>query len=164
MKASAALRIQQKKIENAVFQAQKKAARELVQVLIETIKNRVRLLREDMDGNKFPDLSDKYIEKRKKFSSRLSKETSPDTSNATATGQMVDAMKGKASGSKIIIDLKSGRRKELDKSKSRLTNNEVNFWYQMNFGVWFGLQDKEKQEAIDYAAEIIEEEIKKVLK
>lgn len=165
-KASAALRLQQKKIQNAVFQAQKKAARELVQVLIDMIRTRTRLLKEFVDGSSMEAKghSEGYIKKRRKFQNRLDADTAPETSNATATGQMLNSMKGKASGTKITIDLKTGRRKELDGSKSKLTNSKVREYYEESKGVWFGLQEVEKKEAIDYATEIIKDEIKKVLK
>lgn len=166
MKASAALRLQQKKIKNAVFQAQKKAARELVQVLIDVIRTRTRLLGEFADGTKIAskELSNKYIQARKRYSNRLDPDTTPETSNATATGQMLNSMKGKAVGTKITIDLKTGRRKELDGRKSNLTNSQVNEYYEKQKGEWFNLQDSEINELIDYATESIKEEIKKVLK
>lgn len=161
--ASAQMRIIQKKIQNAIFQAQKRAARELVEILIQEIKNRVRLLRETVEGKQFDALDPKYVERRKKVK-RLSKETFPDSSNATATGQMVDAMRGKASGTKITIVLKDDRKKELGGYASKVGNNKVREEYEKKMGEWFGLQESEKERAIDYAAEIIKEEIKKVSK
>jgi hypothetical protein len=77
---------------------------------------------------------------------------------------MLNSMKGKATGTKITIDLKTGRRKELDGRKSSLTNSQVNEYYEKQKGEWFGLQDSEINELIDYATESIKEEIKKVLK
>ena len=165
MTASAQIRLAQKKIKNAVFQAQKKAARELVQILIDVIRTRTRLMKELASGAAIPRLTSKqYIAKREKFASGLDADTSPNTSNATATGQMLNAMKGKVTGTKITIDLKSGRRKELDKRKPTLTNSQVNKYYEEGKGVWFDLQESEKNEAIDYATEIIKQEISKVLK
>lgn len=166
MTASAQLRIQQKKIERAIFQAQKRAARELIQIIIDTIRTRTRLLGEFADGSKIASkkLSPLYVKQRERYSNNLDSDTTPTTSNATATGQMLNSMKGKASGTKITIDLKTGRRKELAGNKSKLTNSEVNKHYEENKGEWFALQESEKQEAIDYAAEIIKEEIKKVSK
>lgn len=164
MSASAQLRIAQKRIQSAIFQAQKKAARELIQVIIDTIRTRTRLLKELANGSKIPKLEDSTIRSRERYSRNLDADTSPTTSNATATGQMLNSMKGKASGTKITIDLKTGRRKELAGNKSKLTNSEVNKYYEESKGEWFALQSSEKQEAIDYAAEIIKEEIKKVSK
>jgi len=161
--ASAKMRILKKKIERAVFQAQKKAARELVDILIQEIKNRVRILRETVSGKQFDDLDPKYIERRKK-AKNLSKETFPDSSNATATGQMIDAMRGKASGSKISIVLKDDRKRELGGYPSRVGNNKVREEYEKKMGEWFELQQGEKDRAIDHATEIIKEEIKNVLK
>ena len=64
MTASAQIRIAQKKIKNAVFQAQKKAARELVQILIDVIRTRTRLLKELANGSAIPRLTSKeYIAK-----------------------------------------------------------------------------------------------------
>ena len=163
MTASAQIRLTEKKIKNAVFQAQKKAAKLLVNILIEEIKNRVRLLRETISGKQFDSLDEKYIEKRKKIKG-LSKETFPNSSNATATGQMIDAMRGKASGTKITIILKDDRKKELGGYASKIGNNKVREEYEKKMGEWFGLQESEKEMAIDYATEIIKQEISKVLK
>jgi len=164
MTASAQLRIAQRKIQNALFQAQKKAARELVQILIDTIRTRTRLLKELASGSPIPNLSPSTIKSRERYSRNLDSDTSPNTSNATATGQMLNSMKGKAVGTKITIDLKTGRRKELSGSKSKLTNSEVNKFYEEKKGEWFNIQEAERQEAIDYAAEIIKQEILKVSK
>jgi type II secretory pathway pseudopilin PulG len=161
---SAQMRIIQKKIERAVFQAQKKAARELIQVIIDAIRTRTRLLKELASGKQIPANDDSTIKARERYSKRLDADTTPSTSNATATGQMLNSMKGKANGTKITIDLKSGRRKELSGAKSTLTNSEVNKYYEEKKGEWFALSDAERTEAIDYAAEIIKEEIKNVLK
>lgn len=161
---SAQMRIIQKRIQNAVFQAQKKAARELIQVIIDAIRTRTRLLGELASGKAIPKNEDSTIKYRERYARNLDADTSPGTSNATATGQMLNSMKGKAVGAKIIIDLKSGRRKELSGSKSTQTNTEVNKYYEEKKGEWFALSKEEKQEAIDYATEIIKEEIKKVSK
>ena len=171
MKASASLRLQQRKIKNAVFQAQKKAARELVQVLIDVIRTRTRLLGELVDGKPIPGNEESTIKYRERYSKNLDSDTTPQKSNATATGQLLNSMKGKAVGTKITIDLKTGRRRELSGSKSKLTNTEVNEYYEnrdLKYGPkkreWFGLQDNEINELIDYATDLIKEEIKKVLK
>lgn len=176
---SAQMRIIQKKIERAVFQAQKIAARQLVQVLIDAIRTRVRLLKELADGAPIPGFPNSvvtkngkkitlpyslYVKQRERYSSRLDADTAPDVSNATATGQMLNSMKGKANGTKITIDLKTGRRKELSGAKSSLTNSQVNKYYEEKKGEWFNISDTERAEAIDYASKIIKEELKKVLK
>lgn len=163
---SAQLRIMKKRIENAIFQAQKKAARELVQVIIDAIRTRTRLLGELANGESISSkpLSKGYIKQRERHSSNLDSDTSPSTSNATATGQMLNSMKGKASGTKITIDLKTGRRRELSGSKSTQTNTQVNKYYEENKGEWLALSISEKQEALDYATEIIKQEIKNVSK
>jgi hypothetical protein len=164
MTASAQLRIAQKKIKNAIFQAQKKAARELIQIIIDAIRTRVRLMHELANGSKISALEPSTIKNRERYAKNLDADTSPSTSNATATGQMLNSMKGKASGTKITIDLRTGRGKELAGNKSKLTNAQVNKYYEGKKGEWFALQDVEKEEAISYAAEIIKEEIKKVSK
>ena len=163
--SSAQLRIYQKKIKNAIFQAQKKAARELIQIIIDTIRTRTRLLKQLANGSTIPALeSAAYKKLRAKNANRLDADTSPNESNATATGQMLNSMKGKATGAKITIDLKSGRRKELTGNKSTQTNTQINSHYEKSKGEWFALQQSEKEEAIAYAAEIIKQEIQKVSK
>jgi hypothetical protein len=164
MTASAQLRIAQKKIQNAVFQGQKRAARELVQVLIDAIRTRTRLMKELANGSPIPKLEASTVKQRERYSRNLDSDTQPATSNATATGQLLNSMKGKAVGTKVTIDLKTGRRKELSGSKSKLTNTEVNKYYEEKKGEWFGLQPIEREEAIAYAAEIIKQEIIKVSK
>jgi hypothetical protein len=164
MTASAQIRIFEKKIKNAIFQAQKKAAREIVQVLIDAIRTRVRLMHELASGSKIPSLKPSTIKARERYSQNLDADTSPSTSNATATGQMLNSMKGAANGTKITIELKKGRGKELAGNKSKLTNSQVNKYYEESKGEWFALQAEEKEEAIAYATEIIKEEIRKVLK
>ena len=164
MKPSAQIRLRQKAIKNAVFQAQKKAAKELVQILIDAIRMRVRQLHLLSNEKTIPKLKPSTVLYRERYSKNLAQDTSPKTSNATATGQMIDSMRGKATGTKITIDLKPARKKELSGSKSTQTNVEVNKWYEKGKGEWFGLSEKDKQEGIDYATELIKEEIKKVLK
>lgn len=162
--ASAQLRIAQKRIQNAVFQAQKKAARELIQVIIDAIRTRTRLLAELANGSPIPKNADSTIRGRERYANRLDQDTAPSISNATATGQMLNSMKGKAIGTKIIIDLKNGRRTELSGSKSTQTNTQVNKYYEEKKGEWFQLSKEERAEAIDYATEIIKQEILKVSK
>ena len=50
MNPSAQLRIYEKKIKNAVFQAQKRAAKELIQIIIDAIRLRTRMLKELANG------------------------------------------------------------------------------------------------------------------
>ena len=168
---NAQLRIIQKKIERAVFQAQKIAARQLVQILIDAIRTRTRLLGELADGSSVPSNEGSTVKYRERYAKNLDSDTSPDKSNATATGQLLNSMKGKAVGARITIDLKTGRRKELSGSSSRTTNSKVNEYYENVKGEygpkkreWLKLSDEERAEAIDYASEIIKEELKKVLK
>lgn len=162
--ASAQLRIYQKKIKNAVFQAQKQAARELIQIIIDVIRIRTRLEGQGVKGD-LPKLAGSTVKYRQRYSGNLDSETSPNKSNATATGQMIDALKGKASGTRMIFDLKTGKRKgELSGSKSATTNKEVSKYYEERMGEWLELNKEEKDDVFEYAAQVIKEAILKVSK
>lgn len=164
MSPSAQLRIYNKRIQNAIFQEQKSAAKDLIQIVIDAIKLRVRKANQLASGATIPENKDSTVKYRERYSSNLSSDTSPGESNATATGQLLDSMKGKASGTKIKIELKDKRSRELSGSKSKLTNSQVNFWYEKLKGEWFALSKDEGEEVFDYVKERIRKAIIKVSK
>ena len=83
----------------------------------------------DKDGNALKPLKSKKgstIDIRTRHKKRLSKKTSPATSNLTATGQMLDAITYKIAPFLIYIFVKDDKRKqELSGSHGRLTNSRV---------------------------------------
>lgn len=80
---------------------------EIGKTVAERVKRRTRLGKGvDKDGakaEKLEKLSDRYIEKRSKNKSKLSKETRPKKSNLTFSGDMLDNIDYKVEGDTIII-------------------------------------------------------------
>lgn len=109
-------------------------------------------------------LSNSYISHREKYSKNLHPDTSPGTSNLTATGQLIDSVTGKAVGDKVEIFLKGKRKKSLTGSKSQLSNDQVGAYVREQGREFLKLSSEEKQEAIDLATQIINEEIKDALR
>ncbi|MCS6281447.1 MAG: hypothetical protein HUM72_12515 [Dolichospermum sp.] len=138
---------------------QQKVALKLAQGLVDYIKLRTREEGEGTSGKLDP-LSKKYIEQRIKKSNRLHPDTSPSKSNLTATGQMLDALRGRAGGGKVTIDIKpTTRRKELNGKKSGLTNNEVRQYVEDAGREFLKLSPDEKKDVIDLATQLINEEL-----
>jgi hypothetical protein len=142
--------------------AQAKAAKAIAQAIPDLIKIRTRLEGEGIKG-KLKKLEKTTIAYRERYSQNLSSDTSPGESNLTATGQLLDSIKSKSVGSKVIAEFKKGKRKgELSGSKSKLTNQEVNKYVEKNGRAFFDLTKEEMQDAEDLATEIIKKEIKDV--
>lgn len=138
---------------------QQKVALKLAKDLVEYIKLRTR---EEGDGTngKLDPLSKKYIDQRIKKSNRLHPDTTPSKSNLTATGQMLDALRGRAAGGKVTVDIKpTTRRKELNGKRSGLNNNQVRQYVEDAGREFLKLSPEEKQEVIDLATQLISEEL-----
>lgn len=138
---------------------QQKVALQLAKSLVDYIKLRTR---EEGDGTNgsLKSLSVKYIEQRTKKSNRLHPDTSPEKSNLTATGQMLDALRGRAGGGKVTIDIKpTSRKKELNGKKSGLNNNQVRQYVEDAGREFLKLSPQEKQEVIDLATQLINDEL-----
>jgi hypothetical protein len=76
--------------------------------------------------------SESYVKRRKQFSFQLGELGKPNKSNATATGQMLEAMAKEitATGFKLIVQ-STGRVGELGDGKSRHTNKRIAEYYSM---------------------------------
>jgi len=98
--------------------------------LIDFIKRVKRGLMPDLSAiEKF---SDKYKDYRKKNSSDLGSGGKIAKSNATATGQMLDAMNYQMKARGFLLFVKtSSRSKELGNRKSSLTNYDVAGYYRL---------------------------------
>lgn len=159
MSASSTIEALKRKYQVRIKIAQREAAKELAQIIVDFIKLRTQ---EEGDGTKgkLKGLDEKYIEQRRK-SKRLSSNTSPEKSNATATGQMIDALKGSSSGTKAKVVVKdSSRRKELNGGKSGLTNNEVRKYFEDNGREFLKLSPDEKKDMVDVATKLIKERLR----
>lgn len=158
------LDILKKKLEVKTKLAQTKAAKELANVIPEVIKLRTR---QEGEGVKGPlkKLETSTINYRERYEDNLHPDTDPRTSNLTATGQLIDAIKGKSSGTKVKIDLKKGKRKrELSGGRSTKTNQEVRKFVEEAGREFLELSKDEKKEATELAKEIILNELRKVIK
>jgi len=162
MSAEQSLAALKRKYQVKIKIAQREVAKELAQVIVDFIRLRTQ---EEGYGTKgtLDELDEKYIEQRRK-SKRLSSKTTPEKSNATATGQMIDALKGSSSGSTAKVVIKdSGRRKELNGGKSGLTNNEVRQFFEDNGREFLKLSPEEKSDMVDIATKLIKERLKDLL-
>ena len=162
MSAQQTLAALKRKYQVRIKIAQREVAKELAQVIVDFIRLRTQ---EEGQGTKgtLDELDEKYIEQRRK-SKRLSSKTTPEKSNATATGQMIDALKGSSSGSTAKVVIKdSSRRKELNGGKSGLTNNEVRQFFEDNGREFLKLSPEEKSDMVDIATKLIKERLKNLL-
>lgn len=153
-----------KKLQVKIKLAQVKAAKALAEAIPEVIKLRTRQEGEGVSGplKKLEDSTEKY---RERYSDNLHPDTSPKTSNLTATGQLIDAIQGKSAGSKVKIDIKSGKRKnELSGGRSKQTNKEVRKYVEDAGREFLELSKAERKEAEELAKQIILEEISSVTK
>lgn len=159
MSASSTIEAVKRKYQIQIRIAQREAAKELAQIIVDFIKLRTQQEGEGTRG-KLKALSDSYIEQRRK-SDRLSSDTSPEKSNATATGQMLNALKGSSSGTTAKVVVKdSNRKRELNGSKSKLNNNEVSKFFEDNGRKFLKLSKEEKNDFIDIATKIIRERLR----
>lgn len=91
--------------------------------------------------------------------------TSPEESNATATGQMLNAIIGGKNNNTLSfrIDGETIRKGELSGKKSKLTNDEVRALYENMGREFFDLTEEERKEAIDIAYKIIKDELTRAI-
>lgn len=161
--------------------AQQKAAMELAVYIVDVLKLRTRIEGEGTNGKLKP-LADSYIKQRRgelsfftigkgdgrtkvtyepSKSPKLHPDTSPDTSNLTQTGQLLDALRGRAGGGKVTIDIKKTKRKpDMYGNKSDLTNEDVRKFVEEAGREFLKLSPDEKKEVIDLTTKIITEQLK----
>lgn len=168
MSASETISKLNRKLQVKIRAATTQAAREVIQVVIDVIKIRTRFEGQGKSGASLRELKDSTIKYRERYSKRLHTDTSPSTSNLTATGQLLNAMSGKSSGNKVTIFIKNNkRRKELSGTKPSLTNEEVRKWVEdpsAGNREFLALTEEDKKEVIEVAVEIIRQSIKDLLK
>lgn len=161
MKASETLRLQKIKLAKARREAIKEAADQMAATIKDFILIRTRFDNSGLNGP-LASLDEKTISARRR-SSRLSSDTTPETSNLTGTGQMLDALTSKRNGSKITVEVKNTKRRKELAGKSRLTNKEVQRFVEKAGREFLGLTAKERKEATDIATKIIADYIKNAL-
>ena len=113
------------------------------------------------DLSPIPGLSEDYQELRKQYKSDLGKLAKINKSNATATGQMLDAMISRITTAGFILEVRnSTRNKELGGRASKLTNAEVASFYAQNRDI-FGFSDPELNRIIRNIRKDITDAVKK---
>lgn len=165
-----------KKYGGRVRIAMTRAAKKIGQAIVDTIIIRTRLEGQGTNG-KLAKLSPSYIKQRKgelsfftknkivvpyapKKEPRLHPDTSPETSNLTATGQLLDALKFTSGGTKVKVFIKkTKRKKEFNGSKSGLTNDEVRAYVEKD-REFLKLSPEEKEDVTRLAIDLIEEELR----
>lgn len=122
-----------KKIEGKVIKKvrEKSFMDNLGKMAADQIKQRTRLGK-GVKGEslvKLGPLSDKYKEFRRKKKGKLSNLTTPNRSNATATGQMLDGITHKPQEGKVTITIEGSRSMELS-GEPKSNNKDVAAGYQ----------------------------------
>jgi hypothetical protein len=139
------------------------AINRLLKVIPSMIFTRVKS-GEGINGKLKP-LAKSTISQRKTYSDNLDITTSPSESNATATGQMLNAIVGGKNNNGLSFKINDKKRKgELSGAKSKLTNNQVRKLYEDSGRDFFELTEEERKEANDIAVEIIKDELTRAIK
>jgi hypothetical protein len=141
--------------------AKNAAARELAGLIPELVKIRTRGAGDGVNGP-LKDLESSTIKYRERYDDNLHPETTPTTSNLTATGQLLDSLKGRNVGSKVIVEPKGRRTQELSGERSRKTNKQVLKYVEDGGRVFNELNHGERAEIIETATQIIKDELKGV--
>lgn len=164
MSASETITKLNRRLQVKIRAATNEAAKEVIQVVIDVIKIRTRLEGKGWKGVALKDLADSTVSQRSRYKKRLSKDTTPATSNLTATGQLLDALTGKSLGGKVTIFIKNNkRRKELSGTRPTLTNEQVREYVEKE-REFLVLSNQDKKEVIEVATEIIRQNIRDLLK
>jgi hypothetical protein len=159
------LELLKQKIQNKTRIAQAKAAKELAKLIPDVIRLRTRQEGEDSSNRPLKRLEKSTQLYRERYQDNLHPDTDPRTSNLTATGQLLDAIQGKSTGSKVRVDIKAGRRRgELSGSDSSITNKKLREYVEQSGREFLELSEAEREEAIELVKEIILQEIRGVIK
>lgn len=155
-------KIKEKYAANAT-KAQNLAAKELALAIVEVIRLRTREEKKGTKGN-LKKLKPSTIKFRERHQGNLHPDTTPSTSNLTASGQLLDAIQGYAQGRFAKVNMKLGKRKPgIDGRKSDLTNEDLRKYVEET-REFLALSAREKKEAQALAAQLFEENFKSLLK
>jgi hypothetical protein len=152
-----------KKLKTKIRLATIKAAREVAAVLPELIRLRTRQAGEGPDGA-LKGLADNTKKYRDRYKDNLHPDTTPDTSNLTATGQLLDSIQGRNVAERVIVEPKGKRFGELSGGRSKKTNKQVAKAVEDNGRVFLEMSEEEKKSVEDLATQIIKDEINSVIK
>lgn len=108
--------------------------------------------------------SELYKKARQRNKANLDKNTKPNRSNLTATGQMLNSITGVRSGTKFTFSLKDSRKNDLSGNPSRVTNTDVMGFQEKQGRPFFYLAKPEITLFTRKIKDIITERIKKLFK
>lgn len=128
-------------------------------------KNKKRAKKDGGNEVKIKDTSTATKKIRKRYSKNLHSGTSPNTSNLTATGKLLDSIKGDGSKQTVKVKLNDTRRgRNLMGKREKVGNNDVNEYLEdMNRGFLY-ISKKQIKEIESDIEEKYDKEINKLLK
>ena len=158
----------------------KKGLNEAAQKAAEkTLNDVVKRTKEGYGTNgKLKELSTSYKEFRKRWSAFLASDTSPNKSNLTATGQLLEALYYRVVGSRFFIKVNSKNRdeglggenlvrvqvsKKKSEMKSKLTNEQVRKFVEDAGREFLQLNDEEKKNLERFTADILRQSLREIL-
>lgn len=133
-----------KSVEEAVTP---KESKRLGDTMASRIRTRTRLgygVTEQGSQRALAKLKDSTKERRARYADDLSGLTTPNKSNLTATGQLLDAIKSVGQRGKVILEIDGRRTRELGGSRPRLSNAEVARYVQEQGRRFFDLTKAER--------------------
>ena len=132
-----------KQIENIINSKLDKTLSEVSKLIPIQIKKRTQLGK-DLNNSKIKDIEDSTKAYRKRYKSNLSSNTTPNKSNLTATGQLLDSIQCEVKDRQFEISLKDQRKNDLSGKKSKVKNSEIRKFQEDQGRPFFGLLDFEK--------------------
>lgn len=159
-------------IKKALKEATEQAAKKTMADVIKRTKSGLGT------NGKLEALSTSYVEFRKRWKAFLASDTTPNKSNLTATGQLLEALYYRVVGNRFFIKVNSKQRdeglggEELVKTqvskkkyemKSKLTNEQVRKFVEDAGREFLQLNDEEKRALEKFTAEVLRESLKDIL-
>jgi hypothetical protein len=132
-----------KQIEKYLNSRISKAMDEVSELIPAQIRKRTQLGK-DLKGGKIKPIENSTKAYRKRYSKNLDSNTTPNRSNLTATGQLLNSIESKAKGLVYEITLKDKRSKDLSGSTSKASNTEIKDFQEKQGRFFWGLTDFEK--------------------
>lgn len=132
-----------KQIENIINSKLDKTLSEVSKLIPIQIKKRTQLGK-DLNNSKIKDIEDSTKAYRKRYKSNLSSNTTPNKSNLTATGQLLNSIQCEVKDRQFEISLKDQRKNDLSGKKSKVKNSEIRKFQEDQGRPFFGLLDFEK--------------------
>lgn len=166
MSAASTIESLRKKYSGRLKIIQRKVAKQVAQAIVDVVALRTRQEGEGSNG-RLKKLEKSTVDNRERYSSNLHPDTSPSQSNLTATGQLLDSLQFKIVDGKIVVTVNKKKRKQtLSGGKDKSTNDQVRKYLEdlsKDFE-FLKLSKEEVQEVTDLSRQLIEDELRALLK